>query len=53
MLWNPWEEKGDALPDMAPRGFRDMVCIEAGAVARPVVLAGGQRWFGRQTAIAL
>jgi len=53
VLWNPWEEKGDTLPDMAPRAFRDMVCIEAAAVARPLVLAGGQRWFGRQTAIAL
>lgn len=53
VLWNPWEKKGAALPDMTPRGFRDMLCIEAAAVAQPLVLAAGQRWFGRQTAIAL
>lgn len=53
VLWNPWQEKSAALPDMTPHGFREMLCIEAAAVARPVVLAAGQRWFGRQTAIAL
>lgn len=49
VVWNPWEEKGAALPDMAPQDFRHMLCIEAACVGKPVILPAGESWWGRQT----
>lgn len=53
VVWNPWIDKCAALDDMPPDGYRQMICIEAAAVARPVELAPGELWSGRQTAISL
>lgn len=53
VVWNPWEERCAALPDMADHDFRRMLCIEAAAVQKPVSLAPGASWWGRQTLIAL
>lgn len=53
VVWNPWLDKCAALDDMPPDGYRQMICIEAAAVARPVELAPGELWFGRQTVISL
>jgi glucose-6-phosphate 1-epimerase len=49
VVWNPWEEKGRALDDMDPDGWLRMLCVEAAVVARPVRLAPGESWLGRQT----
>jgi glucose-6-phosphate 1-epimerase len=48
VVWNPGAEKGDALADLEPGGWRRFVCVEAAAVARPVRLAPGERWVGAQ-----
>lgn len=53
VVWNPWEERCAALSDMPPDGFRRMLCVEAAAAHHPIHLAPGQRWWGRQTLIAL
>lgn len=53
VVWNPWIDKCAALNDMPPAGYREMLCIEAAAVARPVELEAGGLWSGRQTAISL
>jgi glucose-6-phosphate 1-epimerase len=53
VVWNPWQDKCAAMDDMPPMGFRQMLCVEAATVVRPVELAAGERWLGRQTAIAL
>lgn len=53
VVWNPWVEKCAALPDMAPDSWRHMLCVEAAAVQRPVALAPGESWAGRQTLVAL
>jgi glucose-6-phosphate 1-epimerase len=53
VVWNPWLEKCAALDDMPPDGYRQMICIEAAAVAQPVALEAGGVWSGRQTAISL
>jgi glucose-6-phosphate 1-epimerase len=53
VVWNPWIDKSAALDDMPPAGYRQMLCIEAAAVARPVELEAGAVWFGRQTAISV
>ena len=52
IVWNPGPERGAALADMEPGGDRRMLCVEAGAVQEPIVVAPGARWEGRQTLIA-
>jgi glucose-6-phosphate 1-epimerase len=53
VLWNPWIDKSAALDDMPPAGYRQMLCVEAAVIGRPVELGAGECWFGRQTAISL
>ena len=53
VVWNPGARRCAALPDMAPDGWRRMICVEAGAIRAPVVVPGGGRWRGRQTLIEL
>lgn len=48
VVWNPGAEKCAALPDMPPEGYRQMVCIEAARIGRPVTLAPGGDWRGTQ-----
>lgn len=52
VVWNPWETKCAALPDMPADGFRRMLCVEA-AAHRPLTLSPGESWFGRQTLVAM
>jgi glucose-6-phosphate 1-epimerase len=49
VVWNPGAAKCAVLPDMAPDGWRRMICIEAGAIRTPVVLPAASSWRGRQT----
>ena len=51
VIWNPGAEKAAALTDLDPGGERHMVCIEAGAIQEPVILAPGQSWSATQTLI--
>lgn len=53
VVWNPWRDKGAALDDLEPEGFRRMVCVEAAVVERPAQLAPGESWVGRQTLVSL
>jgi glucose-6-phosphate 1-epimerase len=48
VVWNPGPFKGESLPDMAPGGWRRMLCVEAAQVFEPVVLSPGARWQGWQ-----
>lgn len=48
VVWNPGEAVGAGLADVEPGGWRRFVCVEAGAVARPVTVAPGARWQGHQ-----
>lgn len=48
IVWNPGETLAAGLPDLAPGEYRRFVCVEAGQVLQPVLLAPGQRWRGRQ-----
>ena len=49
VIWNPGAAKAAALTDMEPGGERHMLCIEAGAIQEPVILAPGQAWSATQT----
>ncbi len=48
VVWNPGPEKCRALADMDPEAWRQMVCIEAGAVTKPISVAPGESWQGSQ-----
>ncbi len=52
VVWNPWAERGAALPDLEPEGYLHMFCIEPAVIARPVVLAPGESWTGVQRLIS-
>lgn len=48
VVWNPGPAKAAALPDLPDADWRHMLCVEAGAIARPVELAPGKTWSGSQ-----
>jgi glucose-6-phosphate 1-epimerase len=52
VIWNPGMQKAAALPDMAPDGYRRMLCVEAAAIGTPVVLPAGAQWSGAQRLVA-
>lgn len=49
VVWNPWAERCAALPDMPDDGYRQMLCVEAAAIGKPVTLQANGHWLGRQT----
>ncbi len=53
VVWNPWEATCATIPDMPPAGFRRMLCVEAGAIEKPVTLQPADCWWGRQSLAAL
>jgi glucose-6-phosphate 1-epimerase len=48
VVWNPGAALAAGLADLEPDGWRRMLCVEAAAVGRPVSVAPGGRWEGRQ-----
>jgi len=48
VIWNPGATKGAALTDLEADGYRRMLCIEAAAIGKPVVLQPGATWRGTQ-----
>lgn len=48
VVWNPGPDGAAALGDLPPADWRAMLCVEAACVRRPVRLAPGARWRGRQ-----
>ncbi len=48
VVWNPWMERGAALEDLEPRGYRSMLCVESAVVCHPPTLEPGQSWNGLQ-----
>eukprot|EP00911_Craspedida_sp_UC1_P000959 UC1_evm1s716 len=48
VVWNPGTEKAKAMADMGDEEYQKFVCVEAGAVVKPVVLASGESWQGGQ-----
>ena len=48
VVWNPGAALAAGLADLESEGWRRLLCVEAAAVARPVSVAPGGRWEGRQ-----
>jgi glucose-6-phosphate 1-epimerase len=53
VVWNPGAALAAGMADLEPGGWERMLCVEAAAVGRPVVVAPGERWVGRQRVDAL
>lgn len=53
VVWNPWVDKCRALADMAPEGWRHMLCVEAAVARQPVTVPAGESWAGRQTLVVV
>jgi glucose-6-phosphate 1-epimerase len=48
VVWNPGPQRAAALIDLPDDGWLQMLCIEAAQIKRPITLAPGQEWVGRQ-----
>lgn len=53
VVWNPDAARCATMADMEPDGYLHMLCVEAAVAHRPVTLAPGAEWLGRQTLTAL
>lgn len=48
-VWNPWQKGADGMGDFEPKsGWREMVCVEPGAVKGWLSLESGDAWEGEQ-----
>lgn len=49
VIWNPWKEKAAGMSDFAPAdGYKNMVCVEVGAVDGWQTLEAGATFEGGQ-----
>ncbi|GAB2494983.1 D-hexose-6-phosphate mutarotase [Pseudoxanthomonas sangjuensis] len=48
VVWNPGERLAAGIGDLAPGDWKRFVCVEAGQVLAPQVLAPGETWSGSQ-----
>jgi glucose-6-phosphate 1-epimerase len=49
VVWNPWTEKAKGMGDFSPKdGYKNMLCVEVGAVNGWVTLDAGEGWEGGQ-----
>ena len=53
VVWNPWEGCEARFPDLAPKDFRRLLCVEAAVAQQPQTVAPGEEWWGRQTVVVL
>ncbi|KAJ3149421.1 hypothetical protein HDU89_003785 [Geranomyces variabilis] len=49
VVWNPWTDKAKAMADFGDDEFHNMICVEAGSVAKFITLQPGETWTGGQT----
>jgi glucose-6-phosphate 1-epimerase len=54
VVWNPWVEKAASMGDFSPNdGWKEMLCVETGAVGGWQKLEGGDTFEGGQIMKAL
>jgi len=49
VLWNPWVDNAKVMSDFGDEEYKNMVCVEAGAVSSPVTLPGHSSWIASQS----
>ncbi len=53
VVWNPWKDDAENIGDFAPKdGYKEMICVEAGAVKGWQKLEHGETWEGGQVIVA-
>ncbi|CZR66433.1 related to P.ciliare possible apospory-associated protein [Phialocephala subalpina] len=53
VVWNPWAEDARGMADFSPNeGYKEMLCVEAGAVKGWQKLEQGETWEGGQVIMA-
>ncbi|MCO5603999.1 hypothetical protein L7F22_058156 [Adiantum nelumboides] len=53
VVWNPWDRTSRTIADLGDDDYKRMVCVEAAAVEKPIVLKPGEEWKGRQEITAV
>lgn len=48
VVWNPWIDRCRAIVDLADDDYRSFVCVEAGTVVNPLVIAPHESWEAAQ-----
>ncbi|KAL8167136.1 hypothetical protein V2J09_008635 [Rumex salicifolius] len=47
-LWNPWDKKAKAIPDMGDEDYKSMLCVDSAVLETPIVLKPYEEWKGYQ-----
>lgn len=53
VVWNPWAENAKKMADFGDEEYKEMVCVEVGAVVDPIILEAGLKWEAHQVLVAL
>lgn len=48
VVWNPWDKKAKAMPDIGNEEYTCMLCVGAACIEKPITLRPGEEWQGRQ-----
>jgi len=48
VVWNPWDEKAKAMGDLPDEDYHKFVCVEVGAIRKPVTVKAGEEWTASQ-----
>ncbi|KAK4742720.1 hypothetical protein SAY87_000721 [Trapa incisa] len=47
VVWDPWEKKSKSMVDFGDEEYKQMVCVDAALVEKPITLKPGEEWTGR------
>ncbi|KAG6388252.1 hypothetical protein SASPL_153454 [Salvia splendens] len=47
VVWNPWEKKAKTIADLGDDEYKQMLCVDAAAIEKPIALKPGEEWTGR------
>lgn len=48
VVWNPWDKKSKAIPDMGDDDYKTMLCVDSAAIENPITLKPFEEWKGRE-----
>jgi len=48
VVWNPWNKKAKALPDLGVDDYKMMLCVNSAAIDAPIILKPCEEWKGYQ-----
>ena len=46
-VWNPWDKKAKALPDLGDDEYKQMLCVDGAVIEKPISLKPGEEWMGQ------